>query len=430
MPTPRRARWKLQENTSPQRNRGDSSLHNQPSHAPDDGVYPEPVPIGSNPIASSSPWAKSSVGTSDESATSMSSVGDAQGTSHERGDDICVVCLDPITEFCQLHPCRHHNYHFGCIDEWLSIGPGCPICTSRVSRIVHGPIGQQRTTEYRSSPTSTVVPRAAAAFRGRAPQPQTVLSWSLEPEGLPFRRHVYRHLRYSKHVGANRTSGYREVTRDMFCDLRLGRPLLDRARIFLRRELRVFAWLTTPETDSLVPFAGEDGGFFRRRRMRITVERMLGHIVVLLQRLEIRGSDGSLEDDLTSHLGRENARLLLHELLSFLRSPYVTLAEWDRNVQYGDAREPEAGVPEMMRQECQPTQQAAGDENDDGTSRAGSRGERSRKRANVWRHVPHGSWARAPADCGERPKKQAATGHVRCGKRSKPDGGLLEGWPK
>jgi hypothetical protein len=50
--------------------------------------------------------------------------------------------------------------------------------------------------------------------------------------------------------------------------------------------------------------------------------------------VDIKGSAGQAEELLRDFLGRDNARLFLHELLAWLRSPYASLEDWDRHVQY------------------------------------------------------------------------------------------------
>jgi regulator of sirC expression with transglutaminase-like and TPR domain len=50
--------------------------------------------------------------------------------------------------------------------------------------------------------------------------------------------------------------------------------------------------------------------------------------------VDIKGANGKAEDLLQEFLGRENARLFLHELENWLRSPFQEIEEWDRRVQY------------------------------------------------------------------------------------------------
>lgn len=263
----------------------------------------------------------------------------------------CVVCLDALAVPCQLLPCGHRNFHYACVHLWLLESPSrmCPICKASVSRAVHGPADGQQTHEYGPLDMTLVPParpnmppeRAVQPPLNTAPQfgrararPRRTRADRVEPAGLAFRRDVYRHLRYSMHVGSNPVSRYRELMRDSF---RHNEELQRRARTFLRRDLRVFSWLTTPDVDNIMPHAGESPQSFQDRRRATTVERLLGHILWLLQHFELRGSDGSVEEVVTTHLGRENTRLLLHELHSFLRSPYLTLEDWDRAVQYPDS---------------------------------------------------------------------------------------------
>lgn len=56
--------------------------------------------------------------------------------------------------------------------------------------------------------------------------------------------------------------------------------------------------------------------------------------MAILKTVDIKGSGGQAEDLVQEFLGRENARLLLHELRAWLRSPYRRVEDWDRHVQY------------------------------------------------------------------------------------------------
>ncbi|KAH7036484.1 hypothetical protein B0J12DRAFT_581776 [Macrophomina phaseolina] len=126
------------------------------------------------------------------------------------------------------------------------------------------------------------------------------------------------------HVGTNRISRYANFTPQAVAD---SPNLQSRARAFVRRELRVFSFLH--------PDTAEDPESASRRVGN--AEFLLEYIIAILKKVEIKGPTGQAEDMLQEFIGRNNARLFLHELGAWLRSPYTRLEDWDRHVQY---REP------------------------------------------------------------------------------------------
>ncbi len=104
--------------------------------------------------------------------------------------------------------------------------------------------------------------------------------------------------------------------------------LQSRARLWIRRELRVFSFLDATADD-----AAERGPPSRRAR---NAEFLLEYIVAILRTVDIKGSAGQAEEMLQEFLGRDNTRLFLHELGAWLRSPYSKLEDWDRMVQYAE----------------------------------------------------------------------------------------------
>lgn len=151
-----------------------------------------------------------------------------------------------------------------------------------------------------------------------------------------MRRNVYRHQLYSLRVGSNRLSQYSEVTPEQF---NRDEALVSRARKWIRRELQVFSFLN-PETEEdrgtgNVPGAMPRPGHRRLEERRANnAEFLLEYVIAILRTVDLKGSAGQAEELLRDFVGRENARLFLHELLAWLRSPYVTLEDWDRHVQY------------------------------------------------------------------------------------------------
>lgn len=84
----------------------------------------------------------------------------------------------------------------------------------------------------------------------------------------------------------------------------------------------------------LKPDATGSGSADRRAN---NAEFLLEYIVAILKTVDIQGSGGEAEDMLKDFLGRDNTRLFLHELRAWLRSPYTSLDDWDRHVQYNDS---------------------------------------------------------------------------------------------
>lgn len=172
-----------------------------------------------------------------------------------------------------------------------------------------------------------------ARSRRRGPRPRPHQRPPLSEDPIAARRNVYRYQLYSLRVGSNRLSQYTEVTPDHF---NRDETLLSRARKWIRRELQVFSFLAPasegePQGQGQVPRAGRQRLEERRAN---NAEFLLEYVIAILRTIDIKGSSGQAEELLRDFIGRENARLFLHELLAWLRSPYTSLEDWDRHVQY------------------------------------------------------------------------------------------------
>ena len=134
------------------------------------------------------------------------------------------------------------------------------------------------------------------------------------------RKEVYSLGLYSTHVGSNRLSRFRNITPQLFIQ---DQQLVSRAKEWIRREIQVFRFLNTD--------VNGDDGFARRAN---STEFLLEYIIAILKTVDIKGTQS--EDMLQEFLGRDNTRLFLHELKAWLRSPYTTVEDWDRHVQYNN----------------------------------------------------------------------------------------------
>ncbi|KAI0544143.1 hypothetical protein F4679DRAFT_589762 [Xylaria curta] len=249
----------------------------------------------------------------------------------------CVICLDSITEACEARPCKHRNFDYVCLLNWLERSSKCPLCKSSIHEVGYdfdyeGPgtsrvylVPQVTTDTPRNEQTQTQPPRPrwTAERANRRRYEHSRHPPVTHDQAIVRRQEIYRNHLYSLHVGSNSRSRYRDITPALF---ESEPELVSRARAWLRRELQVFAFLRTSSN----PQSSDDA---MTRRRANNAEFLLEYIIAILKTVDIQGSQGAAEDMLCEFLGRENTKLLLHELRSFLRSPW-SIEAWDRKVQY------------------------------------------------------------------------------------------------
>lgn len=126
----------------------------------------------------------------------------------------------------------------------------------------------------------------------------------------------------------------------------------------------------------------DEGG--ARRRGADNAEFLLEYIMAVLKTVDVQGAGGQAEELLREFLGRAHARLFLHEVRAWLRSPYARVEDWDRNVQYA--------VPVK-----------AGEGGRDGGDGGGARDGRSRRgRRGVERYTPYRDGRRGVEEARQR----------------------------
>ena len=265
--------------------------------------------------------------TDDDDFEIKGAVARVQGKGKERTHgslEPCTICLEPISERAVAWPCNHLSFDFLCLVSWLQERSACPLCNSSVDQVHYdfgGPedyktyyVPRRETKDQAESIFERSRRRRGQDFIRRRSERRQPEPTSSEDPALERRRRVYRHQLHSLHVGANSFSQYRDFTAQ---DFAASEDLQRRARMFLRRELQIFSFLNTA--------AAPRGG---------NREFLLEYIVAILKTNEMKGASGHAEDLLTDYLGRANAKLLLHELEAWLRSPFTSLKEWDAHVQY------------------------------------------------------------------------------------------------
>ncbi|KAK2671982.1 Zinc finger, RING-type [Fusarium oxysporum f. sp. vasinfectum] len=248
---------------------------------------------------------------------------DEIATRQEDATDCCVICLESISEACEAIPCQHRNFDYLCLLSWLEQSPKCPLCKAVISQVRHGldePIAKTYTV---AEPASE--PRAPRIERRRL---------ALPPH---FRRRHSQLRPYPRQprYGTTSSSPSDEIAKRRGCvSPQQILKTFSRARMWIRRELRVFSFLN-PDADQTEPRpeVNSQRDAVDRRRAN-NAEFLLEYIIAILKSVDIMGSAGQAEEMISDFLGRDNTRLFLHELRAWLRSPYTKLADWDRAVQY------------------------------------------------------------------------------------------------
>jgi len=265
----------------------------------------------------------------------------------------CVICLDQVSEGAVANPCRHHNFDYLCLLSWLEQQRTCPLCKTPITDVEYNnPAGKRAVYQVgdgpaRASSLSRSRPRRdTRGYRYRRPRTsgRDRTRGRNQSTVLTRRRDVYRYQLYSSHVGSNRVSAYQNLTPQKIAE---SPALISRARAWIQRELEVFSFLDHE--------VGEGDGQHAEPTLRNISNTffLLEYIVAIVKTVDVKGSSGQAQDMLADYLGRENARLFLHELSSYLRSPFETPDAWDRHVQYPKSRA-SANRQSVGRRDIQP----------------------------------------------------------------------------
>ncbi|KAK0113772.1 hypothetical protein ONS95_014022 [Cadophora gregata] len=268
-----------------------------------------------------------------------------EGDGEDEDETCCVICLERVSDQAVAQPCQHASFDFLCLISWLQEQSSCPLCKADVKTVRYDFKNAETFMVYEVASTDNNAPpltsttnsnsnynsRGRFDYRGRRPYRErrdTRAPAQTPDEALLRRRQVYEDQLFSLHVGTNRVSRFRDLTPALFTS---DTELLSRARKWIRRELRVFTFLNPDATSTSGPSRSND-------RRANNAEFLLEYIIAILKTVDIQGSGGQAEEMLSEFLGRQNTRLFLHELRAWLRSPYTELADWDRHVQYAEAR--------------------------------------------------------------------------------------------
>ena len=220
--------------------------------------------------------------------------------------DDCVICLERISDEAVALPCKHQTFDFACLGQWSSRCRDCPLCKRSIVGIKYhnGTTGQWDVLILPPDDFAQVRLRHTNDQQYARPQGDS----QSDSDDVEKRRAVYRKGLMSMYVGSNRLSQYQNFTPASF---RRDENRISKARNWIRRELRIFEYLQTSSNP----------------------EFLLEYIISILKTIDLKTSSHG-EEMLSEFLGQEHARIFLHEVEAWIRSPYTQLKDWDLNVQY------------------------------------------------------------------------------------------------
>ncbi|KAF9135101.1 hypothetical protein BGW39_004733 [Mortierella sp. 14UC] len=188
----------------------------------------------------------------------------------------CTICLNTYEDRAVLESC-HHEFCFSCIIQWSTLSHTCPLCIRPFTSCMHEikndqqyiihqfePLRLTQASSGRPSAGDTSTPHGIIRRLYGPPQwrrrvrnhpPRTIpesadeLSVSdRQRAALENRRNVYRNNLFVRHMGANKISGFQQITPESF---RIFPHRLDRLVPWIRRELQAITTLSsTPSSTS------------------------------------------------------------------------------------------------------------------------------------------------------------------------------------
>ena len=256
----------------------------------------------------------------------------------DRGDrsrQHCVICLDRIRSRkhgCKIIPCGHNAFHFAsCLRVWImNTRPDalCPLCKVPIESVLYRILNDDQYREFQVKapmvPTDDDQNDMGKSVIDSVRHQTTTTTPSIR--GYKRRKYISDHKLRVLHIGSNRFSRYREISKSWLIrskltsaaphTMREDTELTSRASAFLRRELLVYPYLDPGQAE-----------FLRH------------YILSILKTVDVQSS--SAESLIAEFIGVEDAQHLCHELHGFLRSG-MSIRMYDSSplVQYSDTQLP------------------------------------------------------------------------------------------
>ncbi|GAA5916046.1 uncharacterized protein JCM6883_001982 [Sporobolomyces salmoneus] len=245
-------------------------------------------------------------------------------------DELCAICLAPIDNKTVIYPCHHGQFCWNCIRAWTDQSRKCPLCLGPIEHLIHNIRSTKDYSTYHLLPLHTLQSSGSStSITPSSSRPRRPLSTSaslprhalygrqaiqtldsptprerLEEIALERRKYIYREGLYAKHVASNRYTGFKPFSPQTFS---LNSELKAKVIKFIRRELQVF-----PAVD---------------------ISFLTTYLISIASQLDLR-SPAALRL-VSDFLSESDAQHLVHEIVTFARSPFTSLEGYDRFIQYG-----------------------------------------------------------------------------------------------
>ncbi|KAI8597341.1 hypothetical protein EDD21DRAFT_418803 [Dissophora ornata] len=392
---------------------------------------------------------------------------DATITSPEDCDSShCVICLSVCVDRTVLETCRH-EFCFHCILQWSIISHACPLCIRIFESCIHEIRDDTHYTVHRFEPLLSASKKSSTSIMSSSSSTSAATSSTSHQMAVPYgiirqlygppqrrrharsgqhahrdetldersvaeqqqqaleqRRHVYRHRLFVKHVGANRISGFQQITPETF---RVFPHKLDRLIPWIRRELRAILSLsTTPSyssgtnTDeastssssspfSFPPSLSSDTEHLQHHRYEeidTGLELIREYIVAVLKRYDLQTDQAH---DLLKDFLQESTEQFVHELMAFARSPH-SIEAYDRSAQYDSPNTDHHHQARLLDSSRSAEEILASNGYDDNQREQDSRGSRDGRRPRRQRSDSRDRVGERPQDSRESPDSDASGG--------------------
>ncbi|KAK9460101.1 uncharacterized protein V1516DRAFT_486336 [Lipomyces oligophaga] len=249
----------------------------------------------------------------------------------------CAICLQVLIPTRQVYtfPCRH-RWHLTCISQWLRVSkqPTCPLCKEIVELVVFEyPSKHLADQAVLRIPVSVFTKPAPIPVSFSVSQTDQSPTTGLEESFSRFtmsvfrRQYIYRNRLRVCHFGANPYSRFTRLPGSL--EFRRSQVLQARMRGFIRRELCVFPVLFDPQNPVLREY-------FLATSTSREIEFVTAYTLHIFGHIDVQTAQGHLTAvaALAEYLGSQHAKLYVHEVCQFARSPCSSVFEYDRLAQY------------------------------------------------------------------------------------------------